>query len=132
MVVNEAQDEAVQLVVCGMRWPVRLEEPEQSLDFSRQHGPPRDEGVWGPCSTTNALKLPANQLRGGDSLVQVVVEGLQERSRLKMTEELRRFIMVDNHGVKVGDLEKTFGSTLGGGALTRTFQKQRFLKERMS
>ena len=34
---------------------------------------------------------------GGQSPVEMVVEGLQERSRLKRMEELRRFIRVDNH-----------------------------------
>ena len=53
----------------------------------------------------NAPKLLANQQLGGDSLVGVLVEGLQERSS---TEELRRFIMVDNHeAVMIGDLKKT-------------------------
>ena len=33
---------------------------------------------------------------GGDSPVEVLVECLQERSRLKMVKELRRFITVDN------------------------------------
>ena len=45
----------------------------------------------------NTLKLLASQQLGGDSLVQVLVLDLQERSRLKMTEELGRFIMVHNH-----------------------------------
>ena len=46
------------------------------------------------------------------SLVQVLVEGLQERSRLKMTED----IMVDDHeAVKIG-LGEDLGITLGGGA----------------
>ena len=53
----------------------------------------------------NEAKLLANQQLGGDSLVGVLVEALQERSS---TEELRRFIMVDNHeAVKIGDLKKT-------------------------
>ena len=59
----------------------------------------------------NALKLLANQQTGGDSLVEVLVEGLPERIRVKMAEELRRFIMVDNHEtVKIGYLEKTLES----------------------
>ena len=54
----------------------------------------------------DALKLLTNQQMGGDSPLEVMVEGLQERSRLKMTEELSRIIMVDNHeAVKIGDLE---------------------------
>ena len=41
----------------------------------------------------------------------VLVEGLQERSGLKMVEELRRVITVDDHeAVKIGDLEKTLDS----------------------
>ena len=56
----------------------------------------------------NAPKLPANQQLGGDSPVGVLVEGGQARSRLKSTEELRRFIMLDNHeAVKIGVLKKT-------------------------
>ena len=44
----------------------------------------------------------------GDSPVEVLVESLQERSRSKMMEKLRRFITVDNHeAVAIGDLEKT-------------------------
>ena len=54
--VNESREEAVQLVVCGVRRPVRLEEPERLRERSS----------------------------GGDSPVEVLVEVLQERSRLKM------------------------------------------------
>ena len=51
----------------------------------------------------NAFKLLATQQQNGDSLVKVlVVEGLQERNRLKMMEELR-----NDEAVKIGDLEKT-------------------------
>ena len=40
--------------------------------------------------------------------MEVFLESLQERSSLKMTEERRRFIMVDDHeAVKIGELEKT-------------------------
>ena len=56
----------------------------------------------------NALQLLANQLLGSDSPVEVLVEGLQERSRVHMTEERRRFITVDDHeAVNIGDVEKT-------------------------
>ena len=44
----QEEQEAMQLVVCGMRRSVRLEEPEQSLDRAGQHGPQRGEGVSGP------------------------------------------------------------------------------------
>ena len=41
--------------------------------------------------------------QGGDT----IFEGLQEQSRLKNMEELRRFMEVDIHeAVKIGDLEK--------------------------
>ena len=56
--------------------------------------------------------------RRDDSPVEVLVEGLQERSRLKMMEELRRFSTVDNNeAVKIGDLDQQdFGIDTGGGA----------------
>ena len=54
----------------------------------------------------NALKLSANQQLGCDSLVQELVEGLEEGRRLKMTREL-----VDGHeAITIGDLEATFVS----------------------
>ena len=43
----------------------------------------------------NALELFANQQTGGDSLVEMLVVGLQERGSLKM---LRRFMTVDIQG----------------------------------
>ena len=53
----------------------------------------------------NAPKLPANQKKTGDSRVNMVVQNLPEKSRLKTMDGLRRFIMVDNHeAVKFGDL----------------------------
>ena len=49
----------------------------------------------------------ANQQTVGGSLVDTIVESLQEQSRMKITNELRRFIEVDNReAVKIGDLEK--------------------------
>ena len=52
------------------------------------------------------LKLLANQPTGGDSVVDTIF-GLQEQSRLKIVDELRRFTEVDNHeAVKIGDPEK--------------------------
>ena len=68
----------------------------------RAHAPPQ-----GACENlVCALQLLANQQLGGDSLVYVLVEGLQERSRLKMIDEPRRFTEVDHQVVKIGDLEK--------------------------
>ena len=81
-----------------------------------QHGPPKCQNVsgtrsvaWCVCENVmNALTLLANQQTGGDSPAEVLVEGLQGRSRLKMMEELRRFITVDNHEAKtIGDLART-------------------------
>ena len=55
-----------------------------------------------------ALKLLAQSSSwGGDSFVQVPVEDLQERSRLKMMDEHRRFIAAENHVAgNTGHLEK--------------------------
>ena len=47
----------------------------------------------------NALTLVANQQKNGDSPVKMVVQGLHDRSRLKMMDGRRSFIMVDKHGV---------------------------------
>ena len=52
-----------------------------------------------------------NLMSALDGLVKVLVRGFQERSRLKMMEELRKFITTENQeAVKIGDLEKTQGS----------------------
>ena len=54
----------------------------------------------------NALELPANQQKDGDSPVNKVVQGLPEKNRLKTMDGLRRFTMAHNHeAVTVGDLE---------------------------
>ena len=44
----------------------------------------------------NALKLLAKQRKDGDSPVRMIVPGLLEKSRRKVTDELRSFIAVDN------------------------------------
>ena len=77
--------------------------------FFRAHAAPH-----GICDhLVNAVKLLANQQQGCDNLVEMLVGGLQERSRLKMIEVLRKFISVDNHeAVEIGDLEKTQESRL--------------------
>ena len=52
----------------------------------------------------NALKLLANKHKVGVSPIKMVVLGTQERSRLKIMDGLRQFIVVDSHeAVKVGD-----------------------------
>ena len=55
----------------------------------------------------NALKLPANQQRDGDSPIQSTVTGLHERSRKGIVDGLRSFIEIDNHSaVDVGHLRR--------------------------
>ena len=59
----------------------------------------------------HALKHSAHQQKDCDSPVKTVLQGLQERSRLKMMDGLTRFMMVDNfETVKVGDLDKNMES----------------------
>ena len=54
----------------------------------------------------NALKLLTNQQKDGNSPVDMIVQGLSERSQLNVMNELRWFITIDNHvAVKYGDLE---------------------------
>ena len=62
----------------------------------------------GACENlVNALKFLANQQQGGDGPVDSLVQGLEGRSRLKMMDELRKFITMDGQeAVKSGDLEK--------------------------
>ena len=93
------------LMVRGMRRPVPLEGPEHSHGYIGQCGPRRGEGVSGPRATSRSVraslvclhfKLLANLQTGGDNLVDTIFEGLQERSRMQITNDLRRFIEVDN------------------------------------
>ena len=76
--------------------------PSEAKVF-RARAPPQ-----GACeSLVCALKLLANQQTGGDSFMDTLSGGLQEKFRLKMMDELRRFFKVDDHEtVKIGDLEK--------------------------
>ena len=74
-----------------VRRPVRLEEPEQSVGNTGQHGPQRGVGVSGPAppqgaceNLVSARKLLASQQLRSDSTVQ---EGLKEKIRLKMMDE---------------------------------------------
>ena len=71
----------------------------------RAHAPPQ-----GACENlVCALKQLANRQAGGDNL-DSIFEGTQEQRRLKITNERRRFIKVDNHNaVKTGVLEKNTG-----------------------
>ena len=62
-------------------------------------------------------QLLVDQQKDGDSPVKMVVQGLQERSRLKIMYGLRRFIMVDNHeSDRVGDFERNMESRKSGEA----------------
>ena len=55
----------------------------------------------------NALKLLANQQTDGDSPIQSIVTGLQERSRKGIMDGLRSFFVMDNHSaLDVGHLRK--------------------------
>ena len=52
-----------------------------------------------------------SSLWSGDSPIEMLVVGFQERDRLKVMEELRSFITVDNHeAVEIGDLHKNTDS----------------------
>ena len=85
---NEAPKEAVQLVVCAAyggqydwRNPNRILVIHDSTDRREATGFRAHAAPHGVCDNLfNALKLLANQQQGGDSLVEVLVEGLQERS----------------------------------------------------
>ena len=50
------REEAMQLVVCGLRRPVRLEDLEQSLGHTRQHGPPRSKCYSSTRSAARGLR----------------------------------------------------------------------------
>ena len=74
-------------------------EPSEA-EVLRAHAPPQ-----GPCDgLVVALKLPASLQKGADNLMDTILEALQEHSRSRITNELRRFIEVNNHeAVKIGD-----------------------------
>ena len=96
----------------NLKAPCRVLVTQDSTDSReakvfRAHAAPQ-----GMCDNLmNALKLLAHKHKYGDSPVKMVVQGLQERSRLKITSGIKSFIMVDNHEVvKVGDLGKNMES----------------------
>ena len=86
---------AVQLVVCGVWPPVRLEEPPNRVLIIQNGDDRREAKVFrahaapqGVCDNLiNALRLFGEMSRRD-----MLVVGLQERSRLKMMEELGRLI----------------------------------------
>ena len=84
------------------------------LGHAGQRGPQRGEGVSAPRSAAGCVResrvrsqvvgesSDGRRQLGGHALL----EGLQEQTRLKMTDELRRIIEADNHeAVKIGDLD---------------------------
>ena len=62
----------------------------------------------GPCGNLiDALKLLANQQEGGEGLKQDIVTNFCEGSRKGLTEEVRKFVLVDNHrALEVGHLRE--------------------------
>ena len=113
----------MQLVVRGVRWPLRLEEPEQSLDQTRQHRPPEakvfrahapQHEIWD--ILINVLKFLANQQLGGDSPVEVLVES----SRTKQIEDDGRAEKVHHGGLSRGGKDwrpgEEPGIAFGGGS----------------
>ena len=105
-----ARENTMQLVVHGVRRRV------QSLGHTGQFGSQRGEDIsvapppQGACEIlVCVLKMLANQQKqtDGDNVVGTLYEGLQQQSRLKKTNELRRFIEVDSwEAVQIGDLER--------------------------
>ena len=95
-----------------VRLPAQTEGPEQR---SWQRGPQRGEGVSGRSPADLCVRLSRVRPLGGDNLVHVLVEDLQEQSRLKM-DASRRFI-------KVGS--RRLGEVLGGAPRGRTQVEQR-------
>ena len=101
---------------------MQLEGIEQSLGYA-QDGADRSEAKevcrvpappQGACENlVCALKLLANEQTGGDSLVDMIFEGLMEQhSKIKITNGPRRFTEVDNHeAVKIGDQEENSAAT---------------------
>ena len=72
---------------------VQLGTNEDEATVFRAHAVPRV-----PCENViNALKLPANQQRDGDSPIHNIVTGVGERSREGLMNSLRSFFDLDNH-----------------------------------
>ena len=106
---------------CGGQY--NWNDPDMSLGFSRQCETQRSEN-FGPTShlrirvrTSRVCPRTVGQLETGwDKLVDTIFEGLQEQSRLKITNEVRRFI-------EVGDLEKNSEAIK---VVMRTFKQEVF------
>ena len=71
----------------------------------------RADAPQGACENlVCALRLWANPQIGGDSFVDVLVEGFKEQIRSKTMDELTRCIKVDTHEAVIGDLVPTFNN----------------------
>ena len=81
----------------------------------------------------NALKLLANQQTDGDSPIQSIVTGLQERSGRSIMDGLRSFIEIDNHGsVDVGHLRRAQGRFMSRSQISvKIIQRRPSGKEQM-
>ena len=107
---QEQEEEALQLVVCGMWRQVRMESAQQ--DTGEQLSTNTNEAKvfkahaapHGLCENLiNALKLLANQQTDGDSPIQSIVTGPHERTRKGIMDGVRSF----NHSaVDVGHLRR--------------------------
>ena len=83
-----------------MRRPVTLEKSEQNLGHTKNHEPPRSR------AHTNT---PPHEVC--DNLINALK--LLARSRLSTTEDVRKFINMDNHeAIRIGDLENRRKSRL--------------------
>ena len=99
-----------------MRRPMQLKGPDQSPGDTRQRGSQRSKGVPGGHARRREVlaglscvlsKQLANLQTGRGNLVDTIIGGSQQRSTLKVTNELRRLTDVKNHeAVKIGDLEE--------------------------
>ena len=95
--------------MCGGQYnwrnPNRVSVIQESADPSeatvfRAHAPPP-----GACENlVCTLKFLANEQPGGDSPVQVLVEAVQELSRLKMMDEFGRFITRGGENRRPGEV----------------------------
>ena len=90
----------MQPVLRGVLRPAQLEGPEPSLGCTGWCCSQRCErphtALLGACENlVCAFKLATFQA-GGDNLVDTIFEGLQEHRRLEITNELTRFVEVDN------------------------------------
>ena len=117
MGLDGEREKTVQLEVRGVRRPVQLEGHEQSLGCTGWCASQRGEGVSSarpPDAREDlvcALKLLANQQTGGDSLVDMIFEGLQEQNRLNITNAPTSFIEVGQP--RTGE-DRRPGQELGG------------------